>query len=67
MHEPSCGGTDGELSIPRGGTVSPEDTPGPAGPNPSMSEPAGRPLSVAAPMAKSDIVSGLPTGTEAAR
>ena len=67
MHEPSFGGTDGELLVPRGDTASPGDTSGPDGPNPSMSEPAGRPPYVAGPMAKSDIVSGLPTGTEAAR
>jgi hypothetical protein len=57
MHEPSFGGTDGEVVVPWGNDL----------PYPSMSEAAGRLPYSAGPMAKSDIVSGSPTGTEAAR
>jgi hypothetical protein len=67
MHEPSFGGTEGELDLPRGDAAPPRDVPDPDGPNPSMPQAAGRPPSAAGPMAKSGIGSGLPTGTEAAR
>ena len=57
MHEPSLRGTDGELVIPRG-----NDSPL----NPLMSEAADRLRCLTGRMAESDIMSGLPTGTEAA-
>jgi hypothetical protein len=71
MQEPSLGGAGGELVIPRGDDARP-----PAG---RLSSPAPRPGGAspreakdrlpcsAGGMAESGLVSGLPTGTEAAR
>jgi hypothetical protein len=67
MHEPSFGGTDGELVVPQRGIASPGDTPAPGGPNPSMSKAAGRLPDVAGPMGKFGIGSGLPTERGTAR
>jgi hypothetical protein len=58
MHEPSLRGTDGELVTPWGSD---------ARLSPLMSEAADRLRRLAGRMAESDIMSGLPTGTEAAR
>lgn len=58
MHEPSLRGTDGELVTPWGSG---------APLSPLMSEAADRVRRLAGQMAESDIMSGLPTGTEAAR
>jgi hypothetical protein len=66
MHEPSFGGTDGELVVPQRGIAPPGGTSAPDGPNPSMSEALGRLPNVAGPMGKFGIGSGLPTEREAA-
>jgi hypothetical protein len=58
MHEPSLRGTDGEL-------VTPQRTDAPL--SPLMSEAADRLRCRAGRVAESGIMSGLPTGTEAAR
>ena len=57
MHEPSLRGTDGELVTPWGSD---------ARLSPLMSEAAERLRRLAGRMAESDIMSGLPDGTEAA-
>jgi hypothetical protein len=67
MREPSFGGTDGELVFPLGDIGSLGGTSAPAGPNPSISEGAGRLPYVAGPMGKFGIGSGLPAEREAAR
>ena len=65
MHEPSFGGTDGELLVPQRGIASPGGTSAPDGPNPSMSEAPGRLPYVAGPTGKFGIGSGLPAEREA--
>jgi hypothetical protein len=67
MREPSFGGTDGELAVPLGDIASPGGTPAPGGPDPSISEAAGRLPYVAGPMGKFGIGSGLPTERGTAR
>ena len=67
MHEPSIGGTDGELVVPSGDIVSPGGASAPDGPNPPMSEAAGCLPYMAGPMGILGIGSGLPTERGAAR
>ena len=67
MREPSLGGRNGELAVPRRDLASPGGAPAPGGPNPSMPEATGRLPHAAGPMGKFGIGPGLPAEREAAR